>query len=277
MKHRMAITWFLVLAGILPGGASAAAGAGPGRELGVLETAVGMEGVYYLRHRGPAVEALPVDENSPVVLRIAEQTESAGATICELRYLGMKPGRYDLRSYLRHVDGRPAADLPPIMVSVVSVLPANYNGQLDELARPPLTRAWPYRLLLIIAAGLWLVPLGWLLARAIVRRKPRTAALPQTEPTAADQLRPLVEAAIAGTLPPAGQARLELLLIAYWRKRLGMSDCTTQSALAQLRGHAEAGILLGQVDEWLHRRPAGNIQADVAAILAPYRAEEPPP
>ena len=116
---------------------------------------------------------------------------------------------------------------------------------------------------------MWLVPLGWLLGGAIVRRKPRTAALPQTEPTAADQLRPLVEAAIAGTLPPAGQARLELLLIAYWRKRLGMSDCTTQSALAQLRGHAEAGILLGQVDEWLHRRPAGNIQADVAAILAP--------
>ena len=31
-----------------------------------------MEGVYYLRHRGPAVEALPVDDNSPVVLRIAE-------------------------------------------------------------------------------------------------------------------------------------------------------------------------------------------------------------
>ena len=94
---------------------------------------------------GPAVEALPVDEKSPVVLRIAGQAESDGSTIYEIRYLGMQPGRYDLRRYLRRVDGRPLNDVEPIMVSVVSVLPANHNGQLDELARPPLPRAWPYR------------------------------------------------------------------------------------------------------------------------------------
>ena len=47
------------------------------------------------------------------------------------------------------------------------------------------------------------------------------------------------------------------------------------AALAQLRGHAEAGILLGQLDQWLHQRPAGNGQADVAAILRPYRDAAP--
>ncbi len=123
----------------LPGGAIGGGPGGTGWELGVHANG-GRHGAgsHSLRHRGPAVEALPVDEKSPVVLRIAEQTESAGSTIYELRYLGMKPGRYDLRSYLRHVDGRPRRTFGPIMVSVVSVLPANYNGQLDELAHPPL-------------------------------------------------------------------------------------------------------------------------------------------
>jgi hypothetical protein len=183
----------------------------------------------------------------------------------------MKPGRYDLRSYLRRVDGRPLADLPPMMVSVLSVLPADHNGQLDELAHPPLRRGWPYRALLMVVGGLWLVPPAWLLLRAVVRRKPRPATRPKTEPTLADQLHPLVEAAVAGALSTAGQARLELLLIAYWRRRLNLSDCSTEAALVQLRGHPEAGILLGQLDEWLHRRPAGNGAANVAAILRPYR------
>jgi hypothetical protein len=84
-----------------------------------------------------------------------------------------------------------------------------------------------------------------------------------------------VEAAIAGSLAPAGQARLELLLIAFWRQRLGLADGTVEAALAGLRGHAEAGILLGQLDQWLHQRPAGNGQADVAAILRPYRDAAP--
>jgi hypothetical protein len=263
----MPIAWLFVLASLLPPATATEAV----RDRGVLETAVGMEGVYYLRHRGPAVAALPVDENSPVVLRIAKQTESGDSTIYEIRYLGTKPGRYDLRSYLRYLDGRSPAELPPMIVSVVSVLPADHNGQLDELAYPSLPRAWPYRAVMIAAGGLWLVPLAWLLARAAVRRKPRAAAPATTEPTLADELHPLVEGAIAGSLSAAEQARLELLLVAYWRKQLDLCGCSTEAALAQLRGHPEAGILLEQLDQWLHRRPGSNGEINVAAILRPYR------
>jgi hypothetical protein len=270
MKRRIHIAWLLVLASVLPAAASFG-----GSDAGdTLETVVGMEGTYYLRHGGSAVETLPVDENSPVVLRIADVVQDASSTICEIRFIGMKPGHYDLRDFLRRVDGQRLTDIGPIVATVRSVLPANHNGQLDELARPPLGRTWPYRVMLLAFGGLWLMPLVWLVPRAIVRRRTRPKPLPAREPTLADQLHPLVEAAVAGCLSPAEQARLELLLIGHWRKRLNLAECSTAEALMQLRGHPEAGVLLGQLEHWLHQRPSDG-QVDVAAILRPYRDQKP--
>ncbi len=233
-----------------------------------------MEGVYYLRHHGSAVEALPVDDNSPVVLRIAEAVDDGGATICEIRYIGVKPGRYDLRDYLRRADGEPLAGIEPIPVSIRSVLPANHNGQLDELPRLPLPRAWPYRLSLAVAGGLWLVPVAWLTVRRIARRRGRPKALPAGEPTLADQLRPLVEAAVLGRLSTAEQARLERLLIAYWRTRLDLAGCSVAEALVRLRENPESAAPMAELEQWLHCRP-GSCRVDVATVLEPYRDHPP--
>jgi hypothetical protein len=88
--------------------------------------------------------------------------------------------------------------------------------------------------------------------------------------TLAERLRPLVEGAVAGRLPPARLAELERTLIAYWERRLHVGDQKPMAALAELRQHPEAGPLLRQLESWLHR-PGGGAAVDVAALLAPYQ------
>ncbi len=112
------------------------------------------------------------------------------------------------------------------------------------------------------------------------RRKRALAEAAAARPsTLADRLRPLVDAAMAGTLGEGQKAELERLLIGYWRRRLGLERAEPARVMAVLRQHEEAGPLLGRLEDWLHRPPgeaAGPV--NVAALLEPYRsipAEEP--
>ena len=67
--------------------------------------------------------------------------------------------------------------------------------------------------------------------------------------------------------------RLELILIAIWRKRLGIQDLPAAEVLVHLKQHAEAGVLLGELERWLHSpdSAAGGGAVDPAQLLAPYR------
>jgi len=233
-----------------------------------------MEGVFHARWRGPTLEALPIEENSAIALRIAEVVRDGDSFLYELRFVGTTPGTYDLRSFLRRVDGQPLEKLPPLIVSVHTLLPEDHNGELEEVARCSAPSAWPYRALLAVTGVVWLVPLGRMIFRRLGRRKtpPKTAAMAKC--SLADQLRPLVEAACSGGLSSAGQARLELLLLAHWRERLNLTGREPQEALARMREDPEAGDLLHHLENWLHELP-GKHAVDVAAVLAPYRAAAP--
>jgi hypothetical protein len=74
------------------------------------------------------------------------------------------------------------------------------------------------------------------------------------------------------------QASLELLLLHYWRDRLGIADAPAATAIATLRAHPEAGTLIRAVERWLHAPGAGDARPaeDIAALLAPYVAVEAP-
>jgi hypothetical protein len=65
-------------------------------------------------------------------------------------------------------------------------------------------------------------------------------------------------------------AELERLLLAYWRQRLELDRAGPGQAMTALRGHAEAGALLRQLDSWLHQ-PRPSARVDVEALLAPYQ------
>ncbi len=235
-----------------------------------LATNVGMEGVYYLRWQGPALEATPVDDDAPIVLRIANIARDGDISLYELRYIGSRAGRHDLRNSLRRVDGQPLSGMEPILVSVKNILPEDHDGELEDRAVGRVARAWHYRLILVAACVLWAVPPLWLLGRRIAGRSARQIPTAEALPlTLADQLRPLVEAAVAGRLSTLEQARLERILIAYWREQLDLAGCSIGEALARMRRHPPSAALLGKLDEWLHQRPGRHV-VDVAEVLRPY-------
>ncbi len=172
---------------------------------------------------GPELEARPIeDRRAPMVVRIAETYPHGTDFRYDIIYYGLEPGRYDLRDSLRRKDGVPLKDVPPLTVQVDPALPP---GQIEP-HRPQLEsspRLGGYRWIAIAGGLAWFA--GFLAILLGGRRKRSLAGAAAARPvTLADRLRPLVEAAMAGTLPRGQEAELERLLIGYWRKRLGLEQ-----------------------------------------------------
>ncbi|MEW6073454.1 MAG: hypothetical protein AB1726_12800 [Planctomycetota bacterium] len=217
---------------------------------------------------GAELAAAPVELDTAVIVRIAAVHAHGTAHRYDLVYYGLEPGDYDLRDYLRRLDGSSAADLPSLPITVLSSLPPGQIRPHDAPPRP-LPRLGGYRAFLAGSGVLWR---GGLLPPPLRGRRRRRAAAAAAggPPTLAERLRPLVEAARAGTLSGEERAELELALIALWRRRLGLAETGSAAAVAALRDHAEAGPLLRALEDWLHR-PGSRARSSVAELLAPYR------
>lgn len=238
-------------------------------------TKVGMAGVFDVRYAGGALESKPAAEDPPITLSIGEVADApaaagqSAARVYQLNYIGAKAGRFDLRDYLTRIDGRSVADLPPLEVSIVEQLPADFSGELHSLPTESAPPTWPYRALLATVVVGWAFPLVWL-ATAAWRHRPELPVASVVQPlTLADQLRTLVAAALAGPLTSEQQALLERLLIGFWRERLNLGKLPAEEALDQLRADPEAGELLRQIEQWLYERP-GRAPIEAASILRPY-------
>jgi hypothetical protein len=218
---------------------------------------------------GPELTAKLPDRASPIVLRVARVDPHGTAFRYDLEYVGLEPGRFDLRDHFLRPDGKPATGLPPLEVTVKPVLPP---GQVEpnKLEIEPGPRIGGYRTLVIILIALWGVGLAALIASFFFPRRRVSRPVVDRPVSLADRLRPLVEGATAGTLSRPELAGLERALLAYWRKRLGLETAEPGTAVEALRTHREAGPLLAQLEAWLHR-PGPRGPVNVAALLAPYR------
>jgi len=250
-------------------------------------TARGLTGERVIESSRPLRAKVEQNLLSPIVLRMSELTSpgtpetNADAAPPRVRryrieFIGAIVGEFDLRDWIEDIDGRPVADLDPIVVRIVSELPAEYGTDLFASGRDPLTFRSHYRLAMGLLGGLWIaVPLVYFGRRMLRLRQvpPPPVAVPPA--TLAEQLRPLVDAAQRGRLSIAEQGRLELLLLGFWRERLGMTGLGHSDSIAQLRTHPEAGRLLLAVERWLHaRRPEGKAadgdERSVQELLSPY-------
>lgn len=218
---------------------------------------------------GPEVEVKPIEDlKTPVVIRIDEVYAHGSAHRYDLTYYALKPGAYDLLQYLRRKDGSVLKDVPPVEVVVEASLP---SGQVEphKLASSGGPFLGGYRSLLLSCGLLWSA--GLVLILYLTRRKPGAAQPVAARPmTLADHLKPLVESALAGTLSPGQHAELERLLLGYWRKRLELEYAEPATAMATMRSHPEAGPVVRQLEEWLHK-PGGSAAVSVAEMLEPYR------
>lgn len=217
---------------------------------------------------GSELEPKPiVDRATPIVLRILRAEPVQDGFRYDLEYIGLEPGTFDLRDYLRRRDGSPATGLPEVRVRVASILPPGKlrPNDLDSRATP---RPGGYRLALILGGALW--ALGLLVILFVGRRRRKASQEAARPKTLADHLRPLVEDAVAGRARPTRLADLERALLGYWSGKLGLRGKRPIDAMDELRRHAQAGPLLVQLEAWLHR-PASAEKVNVASLLEPYR------
>lgn len=261
--------WLLACAmGVLMHAGTAPAEEGEAR--GAEARGVGMEGeVRVVLDRGDYVPR-PLDDRTPLIVRIESVSPAAQGTFTyDLQCIGFEPGPHRLADYLMQPDGSPAESLAGTTFEVRSILPPGHDGALNTL----LPQAFPwfggYRMLLGGLAALWLIGLAVLALAGRRRKSTLEAAPPAPQPTIAERLRPLVEAAANGTLSADGMAGLERLMTSYWREKLGLPEARMAEQVAALKRDPQAGELLRAMERWLHQ-PGGATDAEILAVLRPY-------
>jgi hypothetical protein len=217
---------------------------------------------------GSELEVKPLlDRRTPIVLRIIAAEPMGDGYRYDFEYYGLAPGSFDLRAYLQRKDRTSTAGLPPMRVTIESVLPPGQVKPNDLVLRGS---PWlgGYHLAMIAGGILWLLGLVAILFVGRRRRKQKRARARRR--TLADHLRPLVEGAVSGKLSHEQLAELERSLILCWSRRLHLAATKPAAALPLLRAHPEAGPLLQQLEIWLHR-PGSKGSIDVDTLLAPYQ------
>ncbi|GAA5483229.1 hypothetical protein [Haloferula sargassicola] len=203
------------------------------------------------------------DREPPLVVRVLDVRPAADGFRYDFEVQGLDPGSYDLADFLE------GSDLPAIPLTITTDLPEGPPLPQD-LAPAPLPKFGGYRTFLVIAGVFWL---AGLLALILVRRKkPTTSENQAPPPSLAERLQPLVAAASTGDLDAEGRAKLERLVIGYWRERIpAIAGLPPSEALVQLRRHDEASPLLLALERWIHA-PDRTRPDNLDDLLAPYRS-----
>ncbi len=232
---------------------------------------IGIEGKVTVALPKPDYKPRPLDDRTELILRIESvKPLSNGQHNYEFFYMGLEQGAYKLADFLIRPDGTRPDELGDLRIQVRAMLPEDHDGKLNTYVPRLFPFVGGYRAALVILCVLWV---GGIAAYIILTRKKRVVAAPVAvvpEPSFAERLRPLVEAAAEGKLSVQDQASLERLLMGYWREKLNFSGLGVAEALARLKAHAEAGDLLRALERWLHQ-PGGATKEEVAVLLQPYR------
>ncbi len=218
---------------------------------------------------GSRLEVRPPDLETELIVRIDSASPHGTAWRYDFEYYGLEPGSYDLVDYLRREDGTELVGLEPFSVLIEGRLPPGQvqphplrSGETPKLGGY-LKLCWTLGILWVLGTGLWLLAGR---RRATLEREQRNTP----PPSLAELLAPLIERGMAGELPVQEQAQLELMLIAFWRERLGLEGSGAAGALETLKAHPEAGPLLRELERWLHS-PERASDLKPAELLLPYR------
>ena len=216
---------------------------------------------------GPKLRVTAQHQSSPVIVRIVHVFPHGRAFRYDLEFYGLEPGEYDLSDFLEPAEGTKAVKLPPLPITIRSVLPA---GQVEPNPLPDgrLPRLGGYRLWMTAAVAVWMGGFAAILLAG--RRKPPVTAPAERPLSLADYLRPRLQQALEGRLSPEHHAELERMLFSWWRMRLGLMETDPAEAMRQMRADPQAGPLLNRMEQWMHH-PDGRKTAELTELLKPYR------
>lgn len=230
----------------------------------------------------PGGELIPRSTDSqtaPVVIRIDAVYAHGEGFRYDLTWSAYESGTHDLTMYLSRKDGTSTDDLPPLIVTATATLPADRVAPNAPDSQPR-TSVGGYRTMLWLGGLLWVAGLVVIILRrqsTVIDVNSTSAETPQTR---LDVIRSLLTAAISsGEFSATEKARLEGLIVGFWREQKNIQDLPVQAGLTQLREDPDAGPLLAQLEQWLYDRPQPE-RFDVNTLLLPLekmvsREEEP--
>jgi len=218
---------------------------------------------------GELLQAKGVREDSPALVRVIEVYPHGTDHRYDLEFRALESGRFNVLDYLETAAGATPEGLDPVWVDVLPLLPSS-QLQPHALQASETPALGGYLLLTRIAIAVWVIVLLELLRRNFMPKRSHPAVRSQTR-TLYQELKSLIDQILkSNDSQQVEWARLESLLLAYWREKLNLQGLDAHEALRLLHEHPEAGQVLRQVEDWLHRPdPPQSIAWD--ELLGPYR------
>ncbi|MFY9253580.1 MAG: hypothetical protein WAO83_09005 [Fuerstiella sp.] len=234
-----------------------------------LEVSVGMSGfVKQVVFSGSELTVREVDpRRSPIAVRIDEVYPHGDDFRYDLTFFGLEPGTHNLTEYLARKDAGSVEDLPPILITVKSILPADqFAPSTPEVGL--VARIGGYYMVMILAIIVWVA--GLLAILFWGRRKSEAiAGTAKVEVSEVDQIRMLVDRAMqSGELSAEQKADLDMRVLNFWRSRRDLSGLAVADSLVALKHDEQAGPLLQGLEKWFYGRSAPN-RDQIVALLNP--------
>ncbi len=230
----------------------------------------------------PGSELIPRATDSrtaPVVIRIDAVYSHGDGFRYDLTWSAYESGTHDLTKYLARKDGTSTDDLPPLIVSATATLPPKRVAPNAPDSQPRIS-VGGYRALMWLGGLLWVAGLVAIMLRGRNRSTFEVDSTDKSPQSRLDVIRSLVASAVSsGEFSVADKARLEGLIVGFWREHKQIQELPAQAALARLSNDPDAGPLLRQLERWLYDRPQPE-QLDLNVLLSPLdemaaRNEEP--
>ena len=221
-------------------------------------TARGTTGAFEVTSAHPLRAKALRDAASPILVRVNAVGSGGEDARYRIEYLGTVEGAFDLAPLIERADGRPAEALPDLRVEIYSQLPPNHGTDVFGLSAPGFSLAAHYSTALAALAALWAAIPAYFLVRRLLRAKPAPSPAPAREPTVAERLFAIVDAARARDLDTHECARLELLVLRELRGAGNAGTTSLADAIAGLRDDRHTARIVRAIEAWLHAPSAGS-------------------
>lgn len=216
---------------------------------------------------GGEVKVTPRRDSTPSLsVRILEVKPAKDGSRYDFEVQGLDPGSYDLSDFLDAPEG---TALPEITLEIIAELPPGVPSP-HEIEKGKLPRLGGYRTTMISLGVGWVV--GLLVIVFWKKRQHIDDSGEIIPPTLSERLRPLVVHAAEGSLTSGDRAKLERLVIGYWREqRPEIAALSPAEAMVALRTDPSASPLILALERWLHARDPDTSEAEIGKLLAPYQ------
>lgn len=220
----------------------------------------------------PQVEVIPRKSyHVPIILRISNIKETADSFLYDIHVESLEPGEYDLRKYLKKINGATLNDADPIKLQVSSLLPKDQIEPQKPSRQTP-ERIDGYITTLKVIAALWILGLIILIFKR--KKNPESESQTIQKPSLKKRMSKLIKEASEGTINNQGRAKLERMIIEHWRNKIPETKKLSPSqALKTLRKNPQSSPLIIALEKWIHS-PEPISKKEIDELLKEYTNKE---